>query len=108
MHYSLSTALTCLLAAIAVSAAPAPLGPGPVIFGQYSTYEGTHCTSLIAANQNISPGVCNSLPTANSVNATFDDAQGTECKFMSPHPPLCLSNIGKYRYLGVDELPSVK
>ena len=92
MHSPIYTALFGLLAAITtVSAAPAPVpnpGPGPVILAEYTTYSGAHCSST-ATSGNIGPDQCQALPVSTSINATFSDAQGRECKlnmpFLSPN-----------------------
>ena len=79
MHCPTYTVLAGFLA-MAVSAAPAPIvNPRQVILGEYTTYCSAHCTSIIAKD-NLGPQGCAGLPEANSITATFDDAQGTECK----------------------------
>ncbi|MCJ1296449.1 hypothetical protein MMC34_008015 [Xylographa carneopallida] len=76
MHHPTYAALASFLA-MAICAAPAPIAPRQVVLGQYTTYDSTHCTSVIAHDV-VSPRVCKGLPDANSINATFNDAQGTE------------------------------
>ncbi|MCJ1350620.1 MAG: hypothetical protein MMC33_000601 [Icmadophila ericetorum] len=82
---NLSTTLITLLATLSLAtAAPAqvpPVGPGPVIIAEYITYSDTACTHVIA-HENIAPQTqCKGLPEANSLEATFDDDEGTGSTF---------------------------
>ncbi|MCJ1377934.1 hypothetical protein MMC17_001030 [Xylographa soralifera] len=77
MHFPTYTALAGFLA-MAVSAAPASIvRPRQVILGEYTIYSSTQCASIIAQD-NVGPQECRGLPDANSINANFNDAQGTE------------------------------
>jgi hypothetical protein len=78
MQISIFTTIAAILSAVTVTAAPTTPKRQEVL-GEYTTYSDTHCDDVIA-HEIIQPASCKGLPSADSIEATFDNAQGYECE----------------------------